>query len=189
MPIIQYINKNLGLKLKSETELPFVIQKHQFSRNQLITGIGDVEDRVYFIDKGMVQISIPSNNSYKVIDFFFRAQWFSCFTSFLNRGPSDVEARALLDSKVEAITYDELHKSYSNSILANQFGRHVVEQLFLLRIKKEKDAITKSAELRYREMLKDNPEMIHSIPVGKLAKYLGIYPESLSRIRKAVTSK
>ena len=44
--------------------------------------------------------------------------------------------------------------------------------------------LTKSATERYHELLNARPELVQQIPVHLIAKYLGIEPESLSRIRK-----
>ncbi len=68
-------------------------------------------------------------------------------------------------------------------MVANQFGRHVTEHFFIQKLKRENDFLTKSAKEVYLNLISDRPEVIENIPVNKIAKYLGIDPESLSRIR------
>ena len=58
--------------------------------------------------------------------------------------------------------------------------------MFLARARREKDFLTLSAEERYLALMHKAPEVIQLIPVNKIARYLGIQPESLSRIRKSV---
>lgn len=53
---------------------------------------------------------------------------------------------------------------------------------------REKDFLTKSAEQRYQALIAQRPDLIAQVPVHKIAKYLGIHPESLSRIRKQLAS-
>jgi len=48
--------------------------------------------------------------------------------------------------------------------------------------------LTKSAQERYDELLSKRPDLIRLVPVNKIAKYLGIHPESLSRLRKNLFS-
>jgi hypothetical protein len=88
---------------------------------------------------------------------------------------------------VEAIPYEILQEAYKVSLLANQFGRIITETAFMERVKREKDFLSKSAEERYLELIERRPEVIQLIPGGRIAKYLGIHPESLSRIRKAIS--
>jgi ribosomal protein L10 len=46
------------------------------------------------------------------------------------------------------------------------------------------DLATLTAELRYKKLLQEQPEIIQNVPVQYIASYLGIKPQSLSRIRK-----
>ena len=62
------------------------------------------------------------------------------------------------------------------------------EQAYLRKVQREKDFLTKTAEERYNDLLKTHPDYIIQIPVNKIARYLGIHPESLSRIRKKLNS-
>ncbi|GAA4318388.1 hypothetical protein [Compostibacter hankyongensis] len=49
--------------------------------------------------------------------------------------------------------------------------------------------ITSSPEERYIHLLKTKPELVQRVPQHQLASYLGITPESLSRIRKRIATK
>jgi hypothetical protein len=102
----------------------------------------------------------------------------------LDRSPSEVVIEALTDSEVECISYNDLHKAYSKSLFANFVGRCIVEEILIPRIKKEREILSKTAEERYFDMLQARPDLCVNLPVNKIAKYLGIHPESLSRIRK-----
>jgi hypothetical protein len=81
----------------------------------------------------------------------------------------------------------DMTKAYEHSLLANQLGRIVTEQYYIRKTNREKDFLTKTATERYEELITNRPELIHDIPVNMIAKYLGIKPESLSRIRKEIS--
>ncbi len=72
-------------------------------------------------------------------------------------------------------------------MLANKLGRIVAEHYYINKTKREKDFLTKSATERYLELVNTRPELVQQIPVHFIAKYLGIKPESLSRIRKEIS--
>lgn len=167
--------------------MPFPVRQHRFPKGSLITQYGQVENAVYFINKGIAEMSIKSYMSEKIIDFFFEDEMVTAFTSFLNRLPTDVQICALIDCEVEVIAHADLMRAYSSSFEANRFGRILTEQGYIRKSNREKDLLTKTAEERYTEMFKNKSEYINNIPVNKIAKYLGIHPESLSRIRKKIT--
>jgi CRP-like cAMP-binding protein len=181
--IANFINTTLGLK----GELPFVPKQLHFVRKSMITTLNQVEENIYFLQQGIVEVGIIKEEEEKVIDFVFPGQFFCSYTSFLLRKPSDVYITCLTDCLVEAIPYQALQDAYKVSLMANQFGRKITEAAFMERVKREKDFLSKSAEERYLELIERRPEVIQLIQGSRIAKYLGIHPESLSRIRKAIS--
>ena len=126
--------------------------------------------------------------SEKIIDFFFENEMVCGYTSFLTQLPTDVKIVALMECEIEMISRKDLLKVYETSLDANKFGRILTEQGYIRKSNREKDFLTKTAEERYTEMFLTHSEYISHIPVNKIAKYLGIHPESLSRIRKNINS-
>lgn len=187
MTIAEFIRKHVDPQADAVTPLPFVTKKKFFSKNEVITVFGQVEDKAYYLAEGLVEVSLLEDGQEKIIEFFSSGCFFSSYTSFLTQTPSDAQITALTNCRTEAITYADLQRAYRTSLLANQLGRHVTEQLYIARTQREKDFLTKSAEQRYQTLLAQRPGLIAQVPVHKIAKYLGIHPESLSRIRKQVT--
>ncbi len=147
-----------------------------------------MESAVYFVRSGILEITLKSNETEKILDFFFAGDMLTALTSFLQQQPSDVEIVALTDCELEKITHTDLQKAYVHSADANTFGRLMIEQAYLKKAKREKDLLAKTAEERYAEMLHTHKQYITEIPVNKIARYLGIQPESLSRIRRKLIS-
>lgn len=168
--------------------LPYPTQKVFFKKGDCITAYGQVEGSVYFLNEGIVEMTIKSYVSEKVIDFFFADEMFTSLTSFLTQLPSDVQIKALMDCEAEVVSYTDLHLAFKNSLHANVFGRILVEQAYIKKAKREKDFLSKTAEERYAEMFQTHQQYLSKIPVNKIAKYMGIHPESLSRIRKKLNS-
>jgi CRP-like cAMP-binding protein len=77
---------------------------------------------------------------------------------------------------------------YRNSPTANQLGRLMAESLYIRKTQRELDLLTKTAEERYKDLLEKGKTIMEEIPVNKIARYLGIHPESLSRIRANLIS-
>ncbi|WP_341214866.1 Crp/Fnr family transcriptional regulator [uncultured Wocania sp.] len=188
MSFLEFYNIILNTSYLSYDELPYPVKKINFKKGKIISEYNKVEPYVYFINTGIVEMTIKSYVSEKIIDFFFENDMFAGLTSFLTQAPSNVQVTALIDCELEMIAYPDLFKSYETSFEANKFSRILFEQAYIRKSNREKDFLSKTAEERYAEMFQTHSKYISSIPVNKIAKYLGIHPESLSRIRKKLNS-
>jgi len=188
MNIREYINIKLSTDFKDNDELPFKITKKNFKKGDVITAYGQIERSGYFLLSGLIEIAMLKDIDEKIIDFFLPPCFFCSYTSFLSQQPSDVQVSALSDAEVEVLDYLELQKAYKTSLIANQIGRMATESIFMISTQREKDFLTKSAQERYDELLSRRPDIIKLVPVNKIAKYLGIHPESLSRLRENLLS-
>jgi CRP-like cAMP-binding protein len=186
MTILEYVNINVKTDFKSSSELPFKVTKKTFNKGDTITSYGQIERSAYFLISGLVEIAVLKGIDEKIIEFFLPGCFFGSYTSFLLQQPSDVQASALRDSEVEVIDYTELQRAYKTSLVANQLGRLATESIFIISTTREKDFLTKSAQERYDDLILKRPDIIKLVPVHKIAKYLGIHPESLSRLRKSI---
>ncbi|MFT3795570.1 Crp/Fnr family transcriptional regulator [Flavobacterium sp.] len=184
----EFYNQTLGENIAADQELPYPIRKVTFEKGQVITAYGEIQQQVYFLNSGIVEMTIKSYMIEKVIDFFFEGSMFTALTSFLTQKPSDVQIVAVTHCEAEAINRNDLYQSYETSLNANKMGRIILEGAYLKKAKREKDFLCKTAEELYAEMLHTHKAYVSNIPVNKIAKYLGIHPESLSRIRKKLSS-
>ena len=176
------------LDFKAEDALPFAVTPLFFKKNAIITAYNQVENKAYFLKDGIVKISIiRDDGEERILEFFFPGTFFSAYTSFLTREASNVEIIAITDCETEMIRYEDMKQAYKISILANKIGRIAAEYYYIQKTQREKDFLTKSATDRYLELVQTRPELVQQIPVHAIAKYLGIKPESLSRIRKEIS--
>ncbi|WP_052823427.1 Crp/Fnr family transcriptional regulator [Neotamlana sedimentorum] len=188
MNFLEFYNKILDTAHKSCKEIPFSVGKTSFKKGSLITEYNHIEDKIYFINSGIAEMTIKSYMTEKVIDFFFENELICGYTSFLTQEPTDVQIKALMNCEMEVVKKSDLMLAYESSLEANKFGRICTEQGYIRKSDREKNFLTKTAEELYVEMFQSRSQYISEIPVNKIAKYLGIHPESLSRIRKKINS-
>ena len=187
MTTFEYFNHILQTEFKSNDELPFSITRKSFKKGEVITLYGQIERHVYFLVSGLVEVSIRKGDDERILDFFLPGRFVNAYTSFLMQQPSDVQVSVLIDCEVDAIHYSDIQAAYKTSLVANQLGRITTESFYIISTNREKDFLTKSAQERYDELFSKRPALINLIPVHKIAKYLGIQPESLSRLRKIIS--
>ena len=155
----------------------------KLEKGEVLTRAGEIEDKIYFIIRGAVNVYVIDDGRGVSTNFRFANQFASSLTSFLTRQPSQYWLRTLVDSEFLVISHTELYWLYENFIEINTLGRIVMEALLIDKRQRELDFLTLSAEQRYLKLLEENPGYVQRIPLKYVASFLGITPESLSRIR------
>ncbi|SKC62356.1 Crp/Fnr family transcriptional regulator [Ohtaekwangia koreensis] len=186
MTVETFIRTNLPIYKESDFALPFEVEQKEFGKDYIITRYEQVENRILLLSEGIVQISTLKGDEEKILEFVFPGEFFCAYTSFLLQQPSDVQVITLADCRVSIIKREDMHRANQVSLVSSHLSLHIAQQLFLSRARREKDFLTLSAEDRYKRLLEKDPEVVQRIPGNKVAKYLGVQAESLSRIRKSI---
>ncbi|WP_299677493.1 Crp/Fnr family transcriptional regulator [uncultured Dokdonia sp.] len=132
--------------------------------------------RVYRIEDGK---EITSYFNYEA-----RNPFVASFISLLKTRPSKEIIECIIPGQLLAISYKDWTSFYSKSAALNTFGRLMAEYNYVLAIERIESLQYKTASDRYIAFLKLYPMLLNRIPHHYIASYLGITPESLSRIRK-----
>jgi CRP-like cAMP-binding protein len=144
---------------------------------------GQISKRAFFIEKGCLRSWFNNNGKDITFQFFFEGQGVSSVESFKTNQPGLFNVESIEPCIVQCISKKdfefvldrspEIREDIDNHILQRLF---FYQKLFLSRIKD-------NPEKRYRELLKQHPEILQRVPQHYIASYLGITPVSLSRIR------
>ncbi len=181
MTISDFVAENID---SSKPELPFPTSTKTVAKGGLITDYGQFEENVYFIQSGVMIVSLAYKEEDRILEFYFEGSFCASYSSLISNSPSDVRITAYTDVQLEVAKYADIQKAYETSLLANQLGRYATEQLLLDRVRREKELLTLTAQERYQSLLAKKPELVQQIAIKDLSKYLGVRPESLSRIRR-----
>jgi CRP-like cAMP-binding protein len=111
------------------------------------------------------------------------------FQSFLTEKPSHFYWQAMQTSRVLALPFQSIYKIYSVSPAWNNFGRLLAEHVYLQLNERVELLLFMSPEKRYLHLQKNQPELFEQVSQNHLSSYLGVKPESLSRIRKRLSKK
>ncbi|XHR94583.1 Crp/Fnr family transcriptional regulator [Mucilaginibacter sp. UC70_90] len=103
--------------------------------------------------------------------------------------PSSVNIQALEDTTIWVISYTGMQQFYKEVTVGERFGRLAIEQVFVSVISQIGSLYTDSPETRYAKFLSDYAGIAQRIPQYYIASYVGIKPQSLSRIRKRIWNK
>lgn len=165
----------------------FTVQGDLFeaSKNQTIKKYGDTEKYFYFILKGSGGIMLFQNNNYLCIDLCYENDFFGDYLSFLTQKPTDLEVICFEPSTLFRINRQKFHE-----LSQTEYGKIIcqtaAESLFIHKQTQQLELLSKTAEQRYIDILERQPNIVQRTPNKYIASYLGITPESFSRIRSKI---
>jgi len=157
--------------------------KKEYPKKSRLLNEGDISKHLLFIESGCVRSWFNNDGDDITFQFFFEGSFVSSFESFRKGKPSLFNLETLEPTILHMIHRDDLAaaakifpelKDAVNEFLSSRLYHY--QKLFLSRIKN-------SPQLRYEELIKENPEIFKRVPHHYIASYLGITPVSLSRIR------
>lgn len=110
------------------------------------------------------------------------------FLCFINQITATENVECITDCDVLRITNANLKKIMEESETFKKFSLLIFEQAFSSTALRANDLATLNAEQRYKKIIAQQPQLIQNIPIRYIASYLGMKPESLSRIRRQIIS-
>jgi CRP-like cAMP-binding protein len=188
--LIGSIESKLQLKLteKESSELNKWFVPVQVGRKDLIVSEGKVDRTAYFIESGATHTFVIDNKgSAHTIQFGFEGYWVGDIYSFFSGKPALFNLESLEPASLLSIRHDDFEKACLYHPKFETYWRKTIQNGYmgsLLRIAK---GFSDDAEHRYLSLISQQPDLPNRIPQYLVASYLGIRPESLSRIRKKLS--
>lgn len=146
-------------------------------------------DFVAFIHAGTIRHFHIKNGSERTCDLSFETAWVTDFQSFNQETPSIMHLQALEPTTVYFIRRKKLLELYATCPAYETFGRLMAESVAQRATDIAMSLSSEKPEERFNNLLRTQPELFQRVPQKHIANFLGISPESLSRIRKRVYTK
>lgn len=183
--LADYLKAFVILSDKEMSVLMDCVEHRLLKKREILLNNGQVEQYVWFVRNGYVRFYYFDANGNEVTsDFVFAPGFVTAFRSFMNREPSRVVVQAMENMEVIGWNRGCLYRLYDQYPAIERIGRIMAEQVFLSLDKHLTAFLNQSPQKRYLWLLKEYPEFIKNIPLVYLASWLGITPETLSRIRR-----
>lgn len=161
-----------------------------FDKKDLLVEEGTVCKHIYFVVHGACYSSITDLKGEKhTVQFALEGYWISDLYSFFSSKKAIYTLEALEPLTVLAMTKDNFQQACDIMSCFDRFFRILIQNAYISVQYRLAKTISEEAETRYLEFSKLHPELIQRIPQYLIASYLGIKPQSLSRIRNASAHK
>lgn len=151
-------------------------------KETILKAANTTEKYLNFFIKGSGGNLIWKKNNFVCIDIAFENDFLNDYMSFTLQKTTPIEVILFEDATILRIS----HKNFQQTLMKGNYGEKITrltaEFSFIAKQQQQIDLLTKSAKERYLELLKSR-NGIERIPLKYLASYLGITPQSLSRIR------
>lgn len=170
------------LKLCEQLFEPILIPK-----NKILEEANKVPQYLYYIVSGYMRLFYYNDCGDEVTTHINCPHgFFTSFTEFVNKTKASTNVETITECKLLRITRSDYDTLMSKSLFWKDYGMFVLQESVTYNEERSKDLATLSAEQRYIKLIKFHPEVILNVPLQYIASFLGIKPESLSRIRRNV---
>ncbi len=180
--------KNMLLSLapftEQELEEAFLFFKPELIRkNEFFSRAGGFSDRIGFVERGLLR-SFHTIKEKEITTFFLLSGSIAAaLRSFSHMKPAIENIQAIIDSELIVINRKNLFRLYEANWKWQQVGRVIIENAYIDMEERSIAFQSMSAQERYIKLLQQSPSIIKYVPLHHIASFLGISPETLSRIR------
>jgi CRP-like cAMP-binding protein len=160
--------------------------KYSVSKKTIITKSGEIENYMYFVEKG-VQKSYYLNEEKEHVMFFASNPSFSGIVeSFLTQTPSNYFLETITDSKFLRLSFEKHNQLIKEHPEIETLFRKVTEYFLIIVVEKLQQLMTFNTETRFKNFMKNDSHMINMIPQKDIASYLRIDPTNFSKLINTV---
>ena len=160
----------------------------KFRRHQYILQNGNVSRWETYVVSGLTRTyEVDDKGQEHVLQFGPEDWWVGDLFSFLTDTPTRFNVDCLEDTLVLQISKADLDLLYHRVPAIERYFRIIVQNAYIASVNRIASTLQKTAQERYQEFITRYPQVEQRVPNHQIASYLGITPQSLSRIRAKST--
>lgn len=177
------ITETLNLSEAHYERLLALSEIKTFSKKDILLSEGKVCTFIGFVEDGVLRAYREKDGEDFISDFYVQGSFITSYRSFLNAEPSVGTIQSLTDSKVLILSRANYDLLLDESSDWYKWGKYISDTLFIKKCIKETSLLMDSALERYQLLLRTYPQIEQHVTQYHIASYLGIKPESLSRLK------
>jgi CRP-like cAMP-binding protein len=182
---LDFVSTRISLTDKEIALCEKYFEPVSFLKNRIIEAEGEVPKYLYYIVSGYLRLFYYNENGDEVTTHInCPPGFFTSFNSFISLTKSQENVACITSCSLLRITKANLDLLTAESPVMKDFSLSVVQESLTYNENRAKELANSSAEQRYRKLMETHPDILQNVPVSYIAYFLGMKPESLSRIRR-----
>lgn len=183
--ILKNIARHVTLSPVEEAYFTSLLHHRKLRKRQYLLQAGEVCRYENFVIKGCVRAyTVDDKGEEHIVMFAMEDWWISDMYSFITATPATLHIDALEDTEVLSIEKNDLENVYLRIPLFERFYRLLLQNSIVANQRRVLASISQTAEEQYLAFIRKYPSLDQRVPQSQIASYLGITPETISRIRK-----
>ncbi|AFM05196.1 cAMP-binding protein [Bernardetia litoralis DSM 6794] len=184
---IDYINLHILLSKKDIDLLKNVVTTIELPAHKVFIEAGTIDDHLYFLCCGIIKGYKNKDGKIVIEHLVDENNFFAAMESFMNQIPSLDSYETITNSKICKISRDNFKLLRDSITEWNNFIEIIYTQYLQCKTNRVQDFQLLTAKERYIKFVEQYPNLALNVSVENMASFLGIEPQSLSRIRKQIT--
>ncbi len=176
-----------GIASLNETDIEIIRQSFQplhLEKGQFFLKSGEINRHVGFLNQGLVRYFVNKDGDESTFEFTSEGEFIADYQSFRNKSASVQNIQAIEPCELLISSYEKVQEIFNSISYGNLIGRRIIEHRFDIMVNQLLAIYMQSHEERYQTFINNYSELSQRIPQYLIASYVGVKPESLSRIRK-----
>lgn len=188
--ILKYVSKYISLTEEETALFTSMLKVRQLRKRQYLLQAGDVSRNECYVNSGSLRAyTVDDKGMEHIVQFAVEDWWINDMYSFLTQTPASYNIEAVEDSEVICLGRDIYEVLFEKIPKFDRMYRNIFQNSLITHQRRIIENISLPAHERYRLFLERYPQFEQRFPQHQIASYLGITPESLSRIRKQLAEK
>ncbi|HEY8928562.1 MAG TPA: Crp/Fnr family transcriptional regulator [Mucilaginibacter sp.] len=189
-PLISYLKLLRFIPQEDEAIINAAFEPKAFKEGEfLFRGEGRVSREMFFVRKGVIRIASVNDAGIEITHVFYNENKFcTILQSFNDEVPAPAFIQACCDAEVLAISKSRLMELYKQVPYLKQVIDQINQLHLIEKVNTRNSYLGRDAEDQYKLFVMQNPDIAFRVALKDIASYLGITPQSLSRIRKHILS-